>query len=306
MQIRSALTNLTIRALADSLDVRTMIKLIDPLIPNYNVYKRTGQPETIPIQKQDAAKQIVHDIIARKLYLELVTRMVAYHTDGYMGKRYPINHLKEIIKEIHEFGLIYDQVNRIFVEDPALRRTRNWGTLREGEDYIFAFLRLDIVGNTKLVKQYPDHLIKRAYDDLRRIVQRNIDRRNGRIWSWEGDGGMVAFYFSNKNLFATLSGMEIIHDLFIYNQVQCPLDKPISVRLAIHGGPCVYTSNEEDIKKIDVVKKLIEIESKHTRPNSLTVSNVIKTSLDQQLAGHFHAVEGTTDSQYFNYQLRWE
>ena len=306
MQIRSALSNLTIRALSESLDVRTMVKLIDPLFPNYNVYQRTGLPETIPIQKQDAAKQIVRDVISANLYLEFINRLILYHTDGYMGKRYPINHLKQIIKEIQEFGLIYDQVNKIFVEDPAMRRTRNWGTLREGDDYIFAFLRLDIVGNTKLVKQYPEHLIKQTYTDLRGIVQNAIDKRNGRIWNWEGDGGMVAFYFSNKNFYATLSGMEIIHDLFIYNQVKCPLDKPISARLAIHGGHCMYTDNEEDIKKIDVIKKLIEIESKYTRPNSLTISNIIKTSLDTQLSRHFKLVDGNNDNEYFNYQLQWE
>jgi len=306
MQIKSAFSNLMIKALTESLDVRSMTKIADRLIPNYNIYKRTGFPENIPIQKQDAAKQIVKDIIASNLLLEFVNQLIYYHTEGYMGKKYRINHLKAIIMEIEDHGLIYDQVNRMFVEDPDVRRARNWGTLREGEDYIFAFLRLDIVGNTKLVQQYPENLIKQTYSDLRGIVQRCIDKRNGRIWNWEGDGGLVAFYFSNKNFYATLSGMEIIHDLFIYNQVKCPLDKPVSARLAIHGGPCAYCSNEEDLKKIDLIKKLIEIESKYTKPNSLTISNVIKTSLDPQLSMHFLPVEGAGSNEHYNYQLRWE
>jgi hypothetical protein len=179
--------------------------------------------------------------------------------------------------------------------------------MREGGEYIVAFLGIDIVGNSQLVKQYSPQVIKKGYSDIQKIVEKAIDKRNGRIWNWEGDGGLAAFFFANKYYLATLCGMDIIHELFIYNMAYNPLSKPVSLRLAIHGGPCIYASNDEDINKIDVVKKVMEMESKHTRPNTLTITNVIKTSLDTQLSQYFQAHGANPNSsEYFSYQLRWE
>ena len=306
MQIPSSLSNITARVLAESLDVQSMSKIADLLIPNYDIYERSGFPANIPIQKQDASRQIVRDVIRCNSYLDLVTILIRFHTEGYMGKKYPIKGLKALLKELNDMGLVFDQVNKMFVEDAAKRKTRNWGVLSEGREYILAFLSIDVVGNTRLVKQYSPELIKKTYAHLREIVQKAIDKRNGRIWSWEGDGGMIAFYFSNKYLLATLSGMEIIHELLLYNIMQNPLDKPVSVRMAIHGGPCIYTSNDEDIKEIDVVKKVMDMEARYTRPNMLTVSNIIKTSLDSQLSKHFRPLEGDMSGDFFVYQLQWE
>ena len=51
---------------------------------------------------------------------------------------------------------LYDNNNKMFVEDSSIRISRNWGVLLEEEEYTFSFIRLDIVGNTKLVKKYPN------------------------------------------------------------------------------------------------------------------------------------------------------
>jgi hypothetical protein len=48
------------------------------------------------------------------------------------------------------------------------------------------------------VRKYPADVIEKTYEDLRLMVEGAIDKRNGRIWSWEGDGGLVAFFFSHK------------------------------------------------------------------------------------------------------------
>jgi hypothetical protein len=34
-----------------------------------------------------------------------------------------------------------------------------------------------------------------------------VYRRNGRVWRWEGDGGVLAFLFGDKNVQAALAGI---------------------------------------------------------------------------------------------------
>ncbi len=306
MKVKAKLENLAVRALAESMTVDVMTVLAKKLIDGYDLYERTGFPENIPIPNLDAARQILKDINSLKLFPHYLNLLIKIQSEGLMGRKYKVSHLHEIIQGIKEHGLIYDNINKIFVENPTIRRTKNWGALRKSQEYIFAFLRLDIVKNSELVRKYSAELIQKTYTDLKDIVDIAIERRNGRIWSWEGDGGLVAFYFSYKNLLAVVSAMEIIHELFLYNRLFRKLKDPIAVRLAVHSGPCEYTEDEEGLKKSDTVKKVVTIESKHTRPNTLTLSHTVHESLDSVLADQFTQVKTGSGGRYYSYALEWE
>lgn len=303
MRVKGSLINTAVRSLAQSMNTTTMVSLIKRLMRDYDLNARTGFPPSIPIPNIDAARQIVNDLVENDLFPQFINLLVEISTKGWMGKTYDIAYIRDLVKDLVEHGFIYDATNKIFVEDPAVRRTRNWGVLREGQECIFSFLRFDIVGNTELVRNYPKDVIDATYSDFGDIVKRAVNRRNGRIWSWEGDGGLIAFYFANKNQMATLSAMEILHELFLYNRLCCRLDSPLKARIAVHGGNCDYTSIEEDIKKLDPVKKTIEYESKHTAPNSVTISGVIHSTLDGIVSEMFAPESGTTKSKLYSYRI---
>lgn len=272
------------KALAESFTVKLMTTLAKELIPNYDLHKRTGIHNSLAIPNRDAARQIVVDMKKRNIIPHFINLLIKAQYTGIKGRKYQIKYLRDLIIGIQGQGFIYDNHNKMFVEDPRIHRTPNWGVLIEGEEYNFAFLKLDIVGNTKLVKKYSKEEIKKAYSDLHSIVINCCEKRNGRIWHWEGDGGIVAFFFSNKNTLAVLSGMEIIHELFLYNKTNSALDNPLEIRLAIHCGLCNFTHNEEDIANLDIIKETSHIESKHAKSNSVTISHKVLTTLDQRIA----------------------
>lgn len=306
MKVKPRLLNLTVHALAESMGVKVMETLAKKLLPGYDLYERTGFPENIPIPNLDAARQILIDMNQHEIVPHLINLLIKIQSEGLMGRKYRISRISEIIREIKEHGLIYDGINKIFVENPRIRRTRNWGTLRESEEYIFAFLRLDIVKSSELVRKYSAELIQKTYSDLKDIVDIAIERRNGRVWSWEGDGGLIAFYFSYKNLLAVVSAMEIIHEIFIYNQLFRKIAEPLAIRVAVHNSRCEYSDNEEEIKKNEAIKKVIAIESKFTKPNSLTVSHTVYEALDSVLADQFKLGEKGYGAKYYYYKLEWE
>lgn len=305
MQVSAGLANMTEKAIAESLDMQNLKMIADRLFPNYDFNKKTGFSYNLTIPRQVAAKQFISDVKGSGMFIKLVQVLVEMHTTGYMGKKYPIKNLREIISLLRETGIIYDMENRIFVEDPAVRKTKNWGTLTEGEQYLFALLRLDIAGNSKLVREYPDDIIQATYSDFREIVQDAIDKRNGRIWSWEGDGGLVAFFFSSKSLYATFAGMDIVNRLFLYNLTKCRLKQPLGVRIAVHSGLMDYTDNEEELKRSDIVKTVMEIEAGHTGPNTLTVSDMAVKTFCGSLLEQFRPMPAGNKT-YFNYSLEWE
>ena len=306
MKVRANLQNLLVRSLAESVNVDTMEALSKELIHNYDLHQRTGFPVNMPIPNRDAARQIMNDLNNLEIIPHFVSFLININTNGYFGRKVRVAYIREIVKELYEHGFIYDQINKVFVEDPMMRKTRNWGVLRNNDEYIITFLRLDIVGNSELVRKYPEEVIKATYSDLFSIVEQSIEKRNGRIWNWEGDGGLVAFFFANKNLLGTLSAMEILHELFLYNQLLCKLENPLGVRMALHSGFCNYTENIEDLKKNEAVKLIIDIESNYTKPNSLSLSSNVYKALDNELSKHFSIINAERGNKYYNYHLKWE
>ena len=306
MRITKSIINLTTRALSESMDTRSMTHLARDLMGSYNLYERIGLPESLPIAGRIAAAQIMTDIVEQNLFLTLIQKLIDIQYNGYMGKQYTITNLREIIQSISEQGFLFEREHRIFVEDPRVRRTPNWGTLREGEEYLFSFIQLDVAGSSELVRNYPQETVQETYRDLRTIVRNAIDKRNGRTWSINGDGMLIAFHFGDKNLLATLSAMEIVHELFIYNRTGCRLSEPIEVRIAVHSGTCEYSENMEEIKNSETIKRVTEMEGNYTKPGTATISHVVLVTLDTSIAGQFQPIATQGRTEYYSYEIRWE
>jgi class 3 adenylate cyclase len=306
MHVGAQLASVAARALA-AVDVQTMEDIGRRLLNRYyDLHERTGFQSSIPVPKLDAARQVINDVRASGKFLEFVNLLLQMQEQGLVGRTYQLPHLRELVRGVHDLGFDYDQETRMFVEDPRVRKSPNWGVLREGEPYVFTFVRLDVVDNSTLVRRFARQRVEQAYGDLAAIVGRCVDRQNGRVWSWEGDGGLAAFFFSNKNTVATLAAVSIIHELFFYNHLMPRLEVPLEVRVAVHNGVAEYTSNVEEIKKNETIKRTIQIESKYTRPSSVTVSNTVYTTLEPRVANQLSPVTAPGADGCHSYQIRWE
>ena len=305
MTSHAALQNLIIRALSHSLSVDLIVRIARKVIPDYDIYQRSGFPQNIPIPKLDAAQQVFADIVSNGLLLKLVEQLIDVHYNGDMGRRIPIQFLDKIIAEVENQGYLYNTTEKAFVEAAHREKTMGWGTLRAGTTYEFALLRVDIVGNTKLLRTNDATTVRNAFDRVRLLVRSCTERRNGRVWSWEGDGGLSAFYFVDKNIQATLCGMEIIHELFLFNATQSLLPVSLEVRLAVHAGPCKFMEGGKDTSS-EAVRLVELLESSYAKPGWLAVSQGVYTDLGGKLSRFFTLVPGPNGTSVYKYVLEWE
>ena len=111
LKISTALKNYCVKALSESMDIRTMNHLIKNLIPDYDIYKQTGYPSSMAIPNIDVARQIALDIIKTGKFLSFVQALVSAQDDGIMGRKYPISFLREIIKGTYDLGFIFDSLH---------------------------------------------------------------------------------------------------------------------------------------------------------------------------------------------------
>ena len=307
MKMHSRLTTLFVRALSESMSVEQMQRAARMVIPGYDIQQRSGFPPNVPIPRGDAARHLLRDFLDLGVLLKLIEGLIQLTTQGEMGREVKIPLLPHIIAEVEDQGFTYSPQKGVFVEGGGRERTMGWGTLTEGATYEFALLRVDIADNSDLVRRYPRGLVNAAYATVRDMVTRLVEKRDGRVWSWEGDGGLAAFYFNDKTIQATLCGMELIHEMFLYNLVGRSLPEPVRVRMAVHAGPCRFLrSSKESASAGDTIRRVELLEASYTHPGCLTVSPGVFTDLGSKLSPLFTTVPGPENSSVFRYGLEWE
>jgi hypothetical protein len=305
MKVSRQLQNLLVRALSESMPVNMMQKIVRRMIPSYELHERTGFPTNIPITGLTAANQVMMDMIEEELFLKFITILIDVYENGFMGTKIRISLLPQIISELETNGLVYNHEYRTFMENKKEGTSHGWRVLEDGKTYEFTFLRLDIVKNSQLVRNYEREKIVEVYNDLKEIVKKHVERRNGRVWGWEGDGVLVAFYFEDKNINAVLCGIEILVNLFMYNMFECKLDEPVLVRVAIHAGPSQFLQDVSMLQN-ETITRLEQIESQFTLPDSLSLSPGVYQDLGGKLEKLFQTVEVTPGTNLYRFKIRWE
>jgi hypothetical protein len=111
----------------------------------------------------------------------------------------------------------------------------------------------------------------------------------GRVWYWEGDGCLCGFLFARKEKAAVLAGMEILHEVFLYNRLANPLSSPLRIRIAAHAGQVRYSSSPEALRKNEAVREIAEIEGRGTPTDGLGASVNLFMSLDRILQDRFRS-----------------
>lgn len=305
MRVSVRLQTYLTRALAQSMEVRVMEKLAARVIPGYDLYERSGFPPNIPIPQIDAAQQITLDVVKEGYLRRFTELLIEVDRDGLMGRGLSIRLLPQIIKELENLGFVFKEEYGLFMEADTSRKTKGWGVLREGATYDLSFLAVDIVGNTQMVRKYSKPRVLKAYADVRQLFSAVVDKREGRVWNWEGDGGVAAFYLGNKNAEAALAGMELLLELFVYNLFSPPLPEPLRVRAAVHAGPCQFFGRYDNVRS-DTLRRLEAIESQHTAPDTLVISSRVYSDLGNKLEQFFHPVRISRHQSVYRYRLAWE
>jgi class 3 adenylate cyclase len=275
------------KCLAISLSVEEMNRFAKMTNPDYDLYKSYGFSKGHPIGIHEAADRIVADMLQSGYYVDFVETLKKLDSKGYMGHRYAFRGLDDVIGDVLQAGYSFDKTTGQFFEDQSQQITRNWGRLMEGDERQMAVLRLDIAGNSLLVKNNPKPLVDKAYGDLRKIVTRAVVSRLGRLWIWEGDGALGVFMLSDYSREAIFAGMEILNSMFIYNKSDNPLNSAFKLRIAVHSGHLAYTESATQFLKTDTVRTAIMLESKAAVPNSLVISESLAMSQDQSLLNIF-------------------
>ena len=305
MKVSVRLENLLVQALSQSMGVDRMQKLARRVIEGYDLHRQSGFPAQIPVPQRDAAEVIVKDMVRQGQLRRFCEVLIDVDRSGIMGRPVSIRFLPRIISEMENLGYFFSEEYGLFVEGGDVAKTTGWGVLQEGQTYDFSFLRVDIAGSSQLVRKHPKGEVEKAYAELRGLFTTVVEKRDGRIWQWEGDGGIAAFLFGAKNVQAVLAGMQLVLELFMNNLLRSSFAGELHVRLAVHTGPCLFLVNFKDIRS-DTLQRLELIESRYAGIDSLIITPGVYSDMGTKLESFFRPVPITSQNFLYQYGLRWE
>lgn len=277
---------LLIDSLSNSLNDRMCNKLGERLEPLFNIHKISGISEKITMQPRIMAKNFVDYFFSKNQEFALVNEFIKvsnYGIDGYSINVYNINVL---LKELEKLGYIFDKTHKQLVLIDHKSILPDWGILEENKEYSVCLISVDIVKNSKIVREDNPRLIKETFKSFYNFINAKITHRGGRTWIWEGDGGIAAFYGDDAVNRAVFSVLDFYLSMPVFNAVFNKIQTSIVPRIAVHFGKVLFKKDVYSIKSdaIDTVKK---IEKNFTQAGEFLLTNVVHISLNTNLKNLF-------------------
>jgi class 3 adenylate cyclase len=245
----------------------------------YDLHDAAGVDGKLSISPLNAAKILVDEAERKGRLKDLF--VFAIDLDGSMlnGRIVTLQGLENMLYRLSRSGQYYDFSRRKFVDVDDHRGLVNWGALRDGREYLVAIASIDICQNSELVKKYKTKVMEKVYYRLWEFLKAKLDTWEGRIWSWAGDGGILAFRGEESIPRAVSCCLEILASLSVFNmQPDKPIKDEIHLRIGLDFGPLKFFSDTGKIVS-EVINYAAHLEKKATKPSNLSVSDAVHNRL---------------------------
>jgi class 3 adenylate cyclase len=255
---------------------------------SYRTHSEAGVDKKVSISPLNAAKMLVTACESRKNLKELFAFVFELDGTPLNGHSIELDGLDNVLYHLSQSGVYYDFSGRKFVEIKKEKTMLpGWGVLRNGKEYELAIASVDICDNSELVRHYKPALMEKVYFRLLEFIRRKLGVYGGRLWSWAGDGGLMAFRGAGSIQDAVSCCLEILYALPVFNmRPDKPIKDEVCIRIGMDFGPVKYLDDTGRIVS-DVLNYAAHLEKKGTAPMRLTVSDRVYGKLQEPLKSLF-------------------
>ncbi|RKX75656.1 MAG: adenylate/guanylate cyclase domain-containing protein [Spirochaetes bacterium] len=286
-----AMKNLLIETVGGSLVADQVEALGQMLLPELNIHDLSGKRRNFTLSPRMAAQALTEHLIDHKQLSDYIKLLIEMDEEVILGKEIRIEGLEYFLQRLSETGLIYDTKKRKVVtlkED--LSKRPDWGVLKNGRNYDVTVGSMDIVGSSELVKKFGRKTMEKFYSFFWSTLGERLGSYDGRIWSWAGDGGILAFAFKNHRERATRFAYEMQRIMPLINaHTRNPIKENVAIRIGMHSGKVAFMADTGKMIS-DVINLAAHLEKKGTQPGFVSITESIWKTLPSKLQDLFDPV----------------
>jgi class 3 adenylate cyclase len=245
----------------------------------WSIHTVAGTDPKRSISPLNAAKILVEEVERVNRLKDLFAFTIELDGSPLNNKVVKLDGLENLLYRLCRTGQYYDFARRKFVDIDDSTKLLNWGALRDGREYPFVIASVDICQNSELVKKYKTKIMEKVYYRLWAFLKSKLDHWEGRIWTWAGDGGILAFRADQGVTHAVSCCLEILATLPVFNiQPDKGIKDEIYLRIGLDFGPVKFVADTGRIVS-DVINYAAHLEKKGTKPRTMSVSESVHARL---------------------------
>jgi len=303
MVLEPALRNDLVELIAANFKTDEVNELGTLLLGSFDSNAVLGTKNHISLSARKSARTLV-DLCEQSAQIPSLLKLVVEVDDTVVhGRSVKVDGLEGFLGKLLRAGIRYDfKTRRIITACKEPGELANWGCLRDGREYDVSVMSLDIEGNSALVRKYGIKRMEKVYYQLWGFLREKLTAVDGRVWSWAGDGGLIAFALKDHTRRAARFAVEVQSTMPLFNLTVEGSPADIALRIGLAGGRVKFKSDTGKIVS-DVINHAAHLEKKGTRPGCVSVSRSIYHALPSRLGSLFH-YGGVFEDQDFYTTLR--
>ncbi len=272
-----------LQAVGHSLNTDQIDILARETNPAFDLSKVSGFGASIRVPHQVAVRCVGDFFAADKDLLGFLAQILLREGQFVAGSQVLLKGKAPLLELLEMESWKFDRELRQFVKDQSLERTADWGHMQEGREYHLAFAAIDVVGSSQFGPSEAQ-----VFQSVREYVRNYAEVWNGRLWSWMGDGGVVAFHGADSVNRCVISMIAILMNLPVFNIKYLPNGPELRIRIGAHYGTATYRQPVGEIFSNDI-RVAQKLEADVSEPNRMAVSGSIYTFLKPELYPCFQA-----------------
>jgi class 3 adenylate cyclase len=300
MVLEPALRNDLVELLAANFKTDEVNELGGLILGSFDSNEASGTKNHISLSSRKSARLLV-DKCEHGGHLPALLKLVVEVDDGVVhGRAVRVKGLEGFLGKLLRTGVHYDfKTRRLINSCRDVDELANWGCLREGREYSTAVISLDVADSSSLVRKHGLRKMENLYFMLWNFLREKLASTDGRIWSWAGDGGIIAFALKDGARRAVRFAIEVQTAIPVFNLTSASDSRTdIALRLGVDAGRVKFNPDTGKIVS-DVINFAAHLEKKSTQPGCISISHAVYSALPRRLAGLFHFGGRFEDRDFF-------
>jgi class 3 adenylate cyclase len=258
------------------------------LFKGYDSHRRSGTAAHISISPRKCANVLVEECETNRKIPALIKLAVELDKGIILGRSISIKGLELFLNRLARNGYVYNFQNMKLVSTKKeIGEMVNWGCLKDGKQYEMTVMSLDLVENSALLRRYGTRKMEKLYYQLWRYLKQQLAFYDGRMWSWAGDGGIMAFAFENHVCRAVHCAISIQSTLAVFNMsVAHLIDDDVALRIGLDTGLIKFYADTGRIVS-ETINYAAHLEKKSTEPGRVSVSRDVAAVVNEKCASVF-------------------
>ena len=171
----------------------------------------------------------------------------------------------------------------------------------------FVFIKIDIVEHSILVAEGRAKQVWEILDDFHAYVESVVTSHGGRIWGWQGDGGLCVLKTGAKcervdN--AVQAALKILRGVSPFDLQLEPFNGAktrIKIRIAVHLGTARPQADTGNVHSPDI--NLVAHLEREALPNSIVITNAALTNCDERTRSLFKPLAKVRAVEFYGQRL---